>query len=48
MRGEGATICVRGTEVSRQYLIFYQVMEPGVRIGHVVHGRRDISALFEP
>ncbi len=25
-----------------EYLIFYRVMEPGVRIMHVVHGRRDL------
>jgi toxin ParE1/3/4 len=29
-----------------QYLIFYRIMEPGVCIMHVVHGRRDIEALF--
>ena len=28
------------------YLILYRIMEPGVRILHVVHARRDIEALF--
>jgi toxin ParE1/3/4 len=26
-----------------EYLIFYRVMEPGVRIMHVVHGRMDFG-----
>ena len=30
-----------------QYLILYSVAEPGVRIMQVLHGRRDIAALFE-
>lgn len=25
------------------YLIFYRIQEPGVRIMHVVHGRRDLK-----
>ncbi|HXB71769.1 MAG TPA: type II toxin-antitoxin system RelE/ParE family toxin [Candidatus Acidoferrales bacterium] len=25
-----------------EYLIFYRIMEPGVRIMHVVHGRKDL------
>ena len=29
-----------------EYLILYRIMEPGVCIMHVVHGRRDIEALF--
>ena len=29
-----------------EYLIFYRIMEPGVRILHVVHGRRDLEALL--
>jgi toxin ParE1/3/4 len=29
-----------------EYLIFYRVSEPGVRIMHVVHGRRDLKAYF--
>lgn len=29
-----------------QCLIFYRVMEPGVRIMHVLHGRRDIETLL--
>ncbi len=29
------------------YVIFYRVMKPGVRIMHVIHGRRDFSAIFE-
>ena len=28
------------------YLIFYRIMEPGIRILHVVHGSRDIEALI--
>jgi toxin ParE1/3/4 len=28
------------------YLIFYRIGQPGVRIMHVVHGRRDIESLF--
>lgn len=24
------------------YLIFYKIIKPGVRISHVVHGRRDL------
>jgi toxin ParE1/3/4 len=28
------------------YLIFYRAGQPGVRIMHVVHGRRDVEALF--
>jgi toxin ParE1/3/4 len=26
-----------------EYLIFYRIMEPGVRIMHVVHGRMDLK-----
>jgi toxin ParE1/3/4 len=26
-----------------EYLIFYRIMEPGVRIMHVVHGRMDFG-----
>jgi len=29
-----------------EYVIFYRVAEPGVRIMHVLHGRRDLEALF--
>ena len=29
-----------------EYLIFYRIMKPGVCIMHVVHGRRDLEALF--
>jgi toxin ParE1/3/4 len=29
-----------------EYLIFYRITEPGVCIMHVLHGRRDIEALF--
>ncbi len=29
-----------------EYLIFYRIGQPGVRIMHVVHGRRDLEALF--
>ena len=29
-----------------QYLILYRVMEPGIRIMHVLHGRRDIASLL--
>ena len=29
-----------------EYLIFYRIMEPGVRILHIVHGRRDPGAWF--
>jgi toxin ParE1/3/4 len=29
-----------------EYLIFYRITEPGVRIMHVMHRRRDIEALF--
>jgi toxin ParE1/3/4 len=28
------------------YLILYQIGQPGVRIMHVVHGRRDLETLF--
>jgi plasmid stabilization system protein ParE len=37
-----------GTAVSRWVitLIFYRIGQPGVRIMHVVHGRRDPEALF--
>ena len=31
-----------------EYLILYRIAEPGVCIMHVVHGRRDIQALFGP
>jgi toxin ParE1/3/4 len=30
-----------------EYLIFYQVMEPGIRIMHILHGRRDLASFFE-
>ena len=30
----------------REYLILYRIMAPGVQILHVLHGRRDIAALF--
>jgi toxin ParE1/3/4 len=26
-----------------EYLIFYRIMEPGIRIMHVVHGRMDLK-----
>ncbi len=26
-----------------QYLVFYRVLEPGVQIMHVMHGKRDIA-----
>ena len=29
-----------------QYLIFYRVLEPGIQIMHVMHGRRDIESQF--
>ena len=28
------------------YLIFYRVMKPGVVILHVLHGRRNLAAIF--
>jgi toxin ParE1/3/4 len=31
-----------------QYLIFYRVADPGIRIMQILHGRRDIPTLFEP
>jgi toxin ParE1/3/4 len=30
-----------------QYVVIYRVAEPGVRILHVLHGRRDIPRLFQ-
>ena len=30
------------------YLIFYRIMEPGVAVIRVVHGRRDLDTLFGP
>ena len=29
-----------------EYSVFYQIGQPGVRIMHVVHGRRDLDTLF--
>ena len=29
-----------------QYVVFYRVAEPGVRILHVLHGKRDIPRLL--
>ncbi len=29
-----------------EYLILYRIIEPGVCIMHVVHGRRNLEALF--
>jgi toxin ParE1/3/4 len=29
-----------------EYLILYRIGEPGVRIMHVVHGRRDLDTFF--
>lgn len=29
-----------------EYLVLYRITSPGVHIMHVVHGRRDIIALF--
>ncbi len=31
-----------------EYLIFYLVAKPGVRIMNVIHGRRDYPQLFKP
>ena len=31
-----------------EYLIFYRITEPGVCVMRVVHGRRDLEALFHP
>lgn len=28
------------------YLILYQIADPGVRIMHIIHGRRDLQALL--
>jgi toxin ParE1/3/4 len=30
-----------------QYLIFYRVLEKQVEIMHVLHGKRDLDAMFE-
>jgi toxin ParE1/3/4 len=30
------------------YLIFYRIAEPGVCVMRVVHGHRDLAALFHP
>ncbi len=30
-----------------QYLILYRVAEPGVEIMRVLHGRRDLAAIFD-
>ncbi len=30
----------------REYLIFYRIAEPGVRILRILHGHRDIASLF--
>ena len=30
-----------------EYLILYRIMDPGISILHVVHGRRDLEALFK-
>jgi toxin ParE1/3/4 len=30
-----------------EYLILYRIAQPGVHIMHVVHGRRDLEALFK-
>ncbi len=29
-----------------QYLIFYRVLDPGIQIMHVMHGKRDIAGQF--
>ena len=29
-----------------QYVVFYRVAEPGVQIMHVLHGKRDLDAIF--
>jgi len=29
-----------------QYVVFYRVAEPGVEIMHVLHGKRDLDAIF--
>ncbi len=29
-----------------QYLIFYRVLDPGIQIMHVMHGKRDIASQF--
>ncbi len=31
-----------------EYLIFHRIAEPGVCVMRVVHGRRDLAALFNP
>jgi toxin ParE1/3/4 len=34
--------------VFRDYLIYYRVQNGAVQIVHIVHGARDIGALFDP
>jgi toxin ParE1/3/4 len=29
-----------------QYVVFYRIAEPGVQIMHVLHGKRDLDAIF--
>ena len=29
-----------------EYLIFYRIVDPGIQILHVVHGRRDLASLL--